>query len=249
MTKRKTYKRSSNTSRKDAEIKDIPKIMERNTLEKSFKINQKFELTPVHKSFVGLCYSPDAKLMFVDGPAGTAKTYCAALTALNLLKSHRVDEIIYIRSIIESASKSMGALPGEVDDKFLPWTLPLQEKLAEIVSSSTSRMLFEKGIVKAVPVNYVRGLTFKDSVVIVDEAQNLTRSELITILTRFGEDSKMIVIGDGMQSDIHKSGFSDIFNTFDDTESEENGVYCFKFTDEDIMRSEMLKFIVRKLEE
>jgi phosphate starvation-inducible PhoH-like protein len=224
--------------------------MERNTLEKSFKINQKYDLTPVHKSFVGLCYNPDAKLLFVDGPAGTAKTYCAALAALNLLKSHRVDEIIYIRSIIESASKSMGALPGEVDDKFLPWTLPLQEKLSEIVSTSTSRMLFEKNIVKAVPVNYVRGLTFKDSVVIVDEAQNLTRSELITILTRFGEDSKMIVIGDCMQSDIQsRSGFSDIYNTFDDEESEDNGVYCFKFTDSDIMRSEMLKFIVRKLGE
>lgn len=250
MTKRKTYKRSSTTSRKDAEIKDIPKIMERNTLEKSFKINQKYELTPAHKSLVGLFHSPDSKLLFVDGPAGTAKTYCAALAALNLLKSHRVDEIIYIRSIIESASKSMGSLPGEVDDKFLPWTLPLQEKLSELVSTSTSRMLFEKSIVKAVPVNYVRGLTFKDSVVIVDEAQNLTRSELVTILTRFGEDSKMIVIGDCMQSDIqNRSGFYDIFNTFDDQESEDNGVYCFKFTDKDIMRSEMLKFIVRKLGE
>ena len=84
----------------------------------------------------------------------------------------------------------------------------------------------------------------------MDEAQNLTRSELITILTRFGEDSKMIVIGDCMQSDIqNRSGFSDIYNTFDDEESEENGVYCFKFTDEHIMRSEMLKFIVRKLGE
>lgn len=250
MTKRKTYKRSSSQSRKDAEIKDIPKIMESNTLEKTFKINQKYELTPAHKSLVGLCYNPDSKLMFVDGPAGTAKTYCAALAALNLLKSHRVDEIIYIRSIIESASKSMGALPGEVDDKFQPWTLPLQEKLSELVSPSTSRMLFEKSVVKAVPVNYVRGLTFKDSVVIVDEAQNLTRSELITILTRFGEDSKMIVIGDCMQSDIqNRSGFQDIFRTFDDDESEKNGVYCFKFTFEHIMRSEMLKYIVRKLGE
>ena len=110
--------------------------------------------------------------------------------------------------------------------------------------------LFETNTVKAVPVNYVRGLTFKDSVVIVDEAQNLTRSELITILTRFGEDSKMIVIGDTLQSDINgRSGFEEIFNTFDDKESEENGVFCFKFTHDDIMRSEMLKFIVKKLGE
>ena len=84
--------------------------------------------------------------------------------------------------------------------------------------------------------------------VIVDEAQNLTRSELITILTRFGEDSKMLVIGDTLQTDINgRSGFKEIYDTFNDKESEDNGVYCFKFTERDIMRSEMLKFIVRKL--
>ena len=117
-----------------------------------------------------------------------------------------------------------------------------------MISSSTISTLFDTNVVKAIPVNYVRGLTFKDSIVIIDEAQNLTRSELITILTRFGEDSKMIVIGDTLQSDINgKSGFQDIYNTFNDKESEDNGVFCFKFTNDDIMRSDMLKFIVKKL--
>ena len=251
MTKRKaSYKRSTSRNRKDAEIEDIPEIVTRNTIDRSFEINAKYKLTPTHKSFTELCFNSSTNIAFVDGPAGTAKTYCAAYTALHMLKSHRVDEVVYIRSIIESASKSMGALPGEVDDKFLPWTLPLQEKLSELIQPSTITTLFETNTVKAVPVNYVRGLTFKDSVVIVDEAQNLTRSELITILTRFGEDSKMIVIGDTLQSDINgRSGFEDIFNTFDDKESEENGVFCFKFTHDDIMRSEMLKFIVKKLGE
>lgn len=250
MTKRKTsYKRSTSTkSRKDANVEDIPEIVASNTFDRTFKIESKYDLTPVHKSFTELCYNNKTKIAFVDGPAGTAKTYCAALAAMNMLKAHRVDEVVYIRSIIESASKSMGSLPGEVDDKFLPWTLPLQEKLSEIISTSTMKMLFDRSIVKAVPVNYVRGLTFKDSVVIVDEAQNLTKSELVTIMTRFGEDSKMMVIGDTLQADIGgKSGFADIYNTFNDKESEENGVYCFKFTDNDIMRSEMLKFIVKKL--
>lgn len=249
MTKRKaSYKRSTSKSRKDAGIEDIPEIVTRNSIDRGFDIVAKYKLTDVHKSFTELCFDPKTKIAFVDGPAGTAKTYCAAYTALHMLKSHRVDEVVYIRSIIESASKSMGSLPGEVDDKFLPWTLPLQEKLSELISTSTISNLFESNIVKAVPVNYVRGLTFKDSVVIVDEAQNLTRSELITILTRFGEDSKMLVIGDTLQTDINgRSGFKGIYDTFNDKESEENGVYCFKFTENDIMRSEMLKFIVRKL--
>lgn len=249
MTKKKaSYKRGASKSRKDTSIEDIPEIVERNNIDRNFDIIAKYKLTDVHKSFTELCFNNDTKIAFVDGPAGTAKTYCAAYTALHMLKSHRVDEVIYIRSIIESASKSMGSLPGEVDDKFLPWTLPLQEKLNELISTSTISNLFEHNIIKAVPVNYVRGLTFKDSVVIVDEAQNLTKSELITILTRFGEDSKMLVIGDTLQTDIQgRSGFQDIYNTFNDKESEENGVFCFKFTDKDIMRSEMLKFIVRKL--
>lgn len=251
MTKRKaSYRRSNTKPRKDANIEDIPEIVTRNTIDRGFDIETKYKLTDVHKSFTELCFNNETKIAFVDGPAGTAKTYCAAYTALHMLKSHRVDEIVYIRSIIESASKSMGSLPGEVDDKFLPWTLPLQEKLSELISTSTISNLFEHNIIKAVPVNYVRGLTFKDSVVIVDEAQNLTKSELVTILTRFGEDSKMLVIGDTLQSDINgRSGFQDIFETFNDKESEQNGVFCFKFTHEHIMRSEMLKFIVKKLGE
>lgn len=250
MTKRKTSYKRSTTSRKDTDIEELPEIVSRNNMDRNFKIITKYKLTPTHKTFTELCFNPETKIAFVDGPAGTAKTYCAAYTALNMLKAHRVDEVIYIRSIIESASKSMGSLPGEVDDKFLPWTLPLQEKLSELIHSSTITTLFDNNIVKAVPVNYVRGLTFKDSVVIVDEAQNLTKSELVTILTRFGEDSTMIVIGDTLQADIgNRSGFKEIYDTFDDEESEQNGVFCFRFTSNDIMRSDMLKFIVRKLGE
>src|SRR6056300_368568 len=143
MTKRKaSYKRSTSKTRKDVEIEEIPEIVTRNQMDRTFKINAKFDLTTVHKSFTELCFNNNTKIAFVDGPAGTAKTYCAAYVALNLLKSHRVDEVVYIRSIIESASKSMGSLPGEVDDKFLPWTLPLQEKLSELISGPTINNLF-----------------------------------------------------------------------------------------------------------
>ena len=202
MTKRKVSYKKSTRNRKDVGVEEIPEFVSAKNMDVNFDIKSKYKLTPTHKSFVELCYSNKTNIAFVDGPAGTAKTYCAAYLALNMLKGHKVDEVVYIRSIIESASKSMGALPGEVDDKFLPWTLPLQEKLNELVSPGDAAHLFAKGIVKALPVNYVRGLTFKDSAVIVDEAQNLTKSELITILTRYGEDCKMIVIGDTLQSDI-----------------------------------------------
>jgi phosphate starvation-inducible protein PhoH len=99
------------------------------------------------------------------------------------------------------------------------------------------------------PVNFVRGLTFRDSVVIVDESQNLTFQELTTILTRFGENSKYIVIGDSFQSDIGaKNGFTKIRNAFNDDESESQGIHSFIFTENEVVRSQILKFIVKKLE-
>ena len=229
-------------------VQEINEKLERN-VDLNFKITQKFKLTDTHKSLVELGYLDKTKILFVDGPAGTAKTYCASLLALNLLKSHKMQEVVYIRSIVESASKSMGSLPGEVDDKFLPWTLPLMEKMNELLETSTTNNLFQKGIIKAIPVNYVRGLTFIDSVVIVDEAQNLTFSELTTILTRFGENTKMLVIGDTKQTDINgKSGFKSMYNCFNDEDSENEGIYCFKLTEKDITRSKILSFLVKKIQ-
>jgi phosphate starvation-inducible PhoH-like protein len=231
-----------------AEI-DFEKV-QRKSIDADFRVVSSFELTDAHKSFTELMFQPHTNMVFVDGPAGSAKTYCAAYVGLHLLNGRYVDEMVYIRSIIESASRSMGALPGEVDDKFHPWSIPLKEKLDELLPAGVSSHLFDQGIVKAIPVNYVRGLTFKDSVVIVDEAQNLTFSELTTIMTRFGVNSKMIVVGDTLQSDINgRSGFNDMYHLFDDQVAEDNGVFCFKFTDKDIMRSEMLKFIVKRLGE
>lgn len=240
--------RSKKTGASNDVADDIHAKLERN-IDTNFKIVQKYKLTDTHNSLVELGYRDKTKMLFIDGPAGTAKTYCASLLALNLLKSHRMGEIVYIRSIVESASKSMGALPGEVDDKFLPWTLPLMEKMNELLPSSEVKHLFDRDIIRAVPVNYVRGLTFTDAVVIVDEAQNLTFSELTTILTRFGENTKMLVIGDTKQSDINgRSGFRPIYNCFNDEESETQGIFCFKLSEQDIMRSEILRFIVKKIE-
>ena len=236
-------------SKKNKPDIDFEKV-QADSLDLDFKVISQFELTPAHKSFTELLFQRDTNIVFVDGPAGSAKTYCAAYSGLHMLRARFATEMVYIRSIIESASRSMGALPGEVEDKFSPWIIPLKEKLDELLAPGVSRYLFDRGIVKAIPVNYVRGLTFKDSVVIVDEAQNLTFSELTTILTRFGTNCKMIVVGDTLQSDINgKSGFEPMYKLFDDARAEENGVFCFKFTEADIMRSEMLKFIVSRLEE
>ena len=227
---------------------EIAESIEKNTF-LNFNISQKYTLTEVHDKFLDICFKDTFKMCMIDGPAGSAKTYLAVFVALQLLRTQKVEEIVYIRSVVESASKSMGSLPGEVEEKFLPWSLPLLEKLNELLNKPAINNLMAEGYVKCVPVNYTRGLTFKNACVIIDESQNLTREELTTILTRFGQDSKYIVVGDTQQSDIgNKSGFKAIFNAFNTEESEEHGLYTFKFTSLEIVRSEILKFIVKVLE-
>lgn len=213
-----------------------------------FHVKQKYEITPVHKNFLDCCFKEECKMVMVDGPAGSAKTYLSVFVALQLLRAHKVREIVYIRSIVESASKSMGSLPGEVDEKFLPWCFPLFEKLNEFLDKSMSSSLITEEYVKCVPVNYVRGLTFNNACVIVDEAQNLTQGELTTILTRFGENTKYIVTGDTQQSDIgNKTGFKTIFDAFNTKESHKRNIYSFEFNELDIVRSDILKYIVSVL--
>jgi len=211
----------------------------------NFKIDQKYHFNEHHKAFVDKSAEDNTHIIFCDGPAGTAKTYCAVYVALSMLKDKKIDEIIYIRSIVESASRKLGSLPGEVDEKFKPWSIPLVEKCDELVGKQVTNMLFDSEYLKCVPVNFLRGSTFTNSVVIVDEAQNLEHSELVTILTRFGKNCKLFVIGDSWQSDIQKSGFEKIMKAFDTDESHNNGIVSFHFTEEDITRSKLLKYIVK----
>jgi phosphate starvation-inducible PhoH-like protein len=215
----------------------------------NYKIDNQFKLNEVHNSFMEIMLYKDTKMVFVDGPAGSAKSYLAVYGALQMLLKRQIQQIVYIRSIVESASKSIGSLPGEIGDKFHPWSLPLLEKLDELVGPKISGELMKNNYVKCLPVNFVRGLTFRDSFVIVDESQNMCSQELTTILTRFGENSKYVVIGDSFQSDIgNKNGFTKIRNAFDDKESEERGIHNFVFGPNEVVRSEILKFIVKKLE-
>lgn len=213
----------------------------------NIKLKKQFPLNANHSNFYFLTQNPNVNMVFVDGVAGTMKTYLAVYSALELLRDRHVDQIVYIRTVVESSSRSIGALPGELDDKFGPYAMPLIDKLNEIVDGATTKSLMENNYIKAIPVNFVRGLTFNNSVVILDETQNMTKSEITTILTRFGRNSKYIVCGDANQSDIRDSGFVNVFDAFNTEHSVKNNIYCVEFDVSDIVRSPILKHITQVL--
>lgn len=237
----------SNKKKKIAKEKEnIKEIIDNNRF-KTIKLNIKdIKLTDKQKSLAQIVFDKNTKIIFINGVAGSSKTFMAVYCALHLLNSNSNYEIKYIRTIAESGDRALGALPGTVDEKFNPFMMPLYDKLDELIPIVQSKYLEEQGLIEAFPINFLRGTTWKDKIVIADEIQNFSTKELITLMTRIGENTKLFICGDSMQSDIGaKSGFMKIFNLFNNQESEANGIYCFEFSEEDIMRSEILKYIIR----
>lgn len=208
---------------------------------------RKFKFTEKQQQLLKILLADETKIVFIAGPAGTSKTFMAVYAALNLIDNNEKD-IIYIRTIAESGEKSLGSLPGTVGEKFQPYLLPLEDKIQEMIESTDAHRLRDDGRISASPVNFLRGSTLRDKIVIADEVQNFTFREITTLLTRIGEGSKIFLCGDFMQSDIKgKNGFHDFYNLFADEDSAQHGVFSFEFSEEDIKRSEILKFIVKKI--
>jgi phosphate starvation-inducible PhoH-like protein len=219
-------------------------------LKQSIHINS-LKLTDRQKAFLSVAFQEKTKIMFVAGPAGSTKTYMAVYSALRLLSAFEELDMLYVRTVIESAEKGLGALPGDIDEKFNPYMAPLEDKLYEMLpkNNTSKRDLIDSGRISAMPINYLRGSSWKDKIVVADEAQNFTYKELTTLITRIGENCKLFICGDFMQSDINgKSGFPPMFDLFNGEDSVARGIHAFKFGKEDILRSEILKYIISKLD-
>lgn len=204
--------------------------------------------TPRQKEFLELALHKETRIIFVNGPAGSTKTILAVYSALELLNQHRVSDIMYIRSAVESADSKLGYLPGEVDDKMAYYGIPFSDKLEELLSRNDIQALTKDERIHVMPVNYIRGQSWNARFAIVDEAQNMTRKEIFTILTRVGKFSKCFVLADPAQSDINgKSGaFVKLAKHFADTEGKAKGVHYFELAEQDIMRDELTRYLVAK---
>jgi phosphate starvation-inducible PhoH-like protein len=240
--------KNQNKKQKLEPKKDLsPKVPQNSKIKNELQISQR-ELNEKQKQFLDIAMNKETKMIFISGPAGTSKTFLAVLASLRLLNQRKMSDIIYLRSAVESSEAKLGYLPGEAADKLAPYMQPLLDKLSEFLNRADIDSLQKDGRIDSVPIGFLRGLSWNAKCIIADEAQNCTQKELTTLITRTGEFSKVFILGDPDQSDIgSKSGFLKLMNIFDDEESRKNGIFTFKFTEDDIVRSGLVKFIIKKL--
>lgn len=181
------------------------------------------------------------KIIFSIGPAGSGKTLISTLWGIKLLKSNKIKKLVITRPNVAVDDKDIGYLPGDVLSKMTPWMLPIMDILEEFYSPQEINTLVEEKIIEICPIAYIRGRTFKNSYIIIDEAQGTTPNSMKSILTRIGENSKMVVTGDINQSDLGKdNGLSDLINRFVPKDS----LDIIKFETNDVERSEVVKDIL-----
>ena len=223
------------------------RIPQRDKISQMLDIKQ-FPWTLKQQEFINTALDKETKIIFVNGPAGTSKTLLAVYISLLLLNEKKISDILYLRAAVESSDAKLGFLPGDLENKIHYYGLPLLDKLDELLPSAQVDKLVKDQRVSIFPVGFVRGLNWNAKAVILDESQNLIQKELITIITRLGKFTKCFVLADPNQSDINgKSGaFVKISNLFKGEDSKKFGIHHFEFNDDDIMRSELVKFLVKK---
>ena len=170
---------------------------------------------------------------FCVGPAGCGKTYLATHYALKNLSQGKYENMIITKPLVEVDGEKMGYLPGDIDEKTAPYMMSLYYNMEQIIGKQRLDVLRSSGVVTVIPLAYMRGLTLTNSIVVLDEAQNATPSQIKTFLTRIGNGSKFIVNGDLMQSDIRReNGLEDSIKRFTGLKK----VGFSRFTLEDVVR-------------
>lgn len=186
---------------------------------------------------------PDKMIVFAIGPAGTGKTMLAVQWAIDQLKLGNADKIIITRPAV-SVDEQHGFLPGDLNQKMEPWTKPIMDVVAENYSAREVAHMVEEGVIETSPLAYMRGRTFKNAIIIADEMQNATPSQMKMLLTRLGENSRMVVTGDLQQADRPTSnGLLEFLNLFNDFKNHRYVDVCH-FDVCDVERHEAVKEIL-----
>jgi phosphate starvation-inducible PhoH-like protein len=185
-------------------------------------------------------------LTFCIGPAGTGKTFLAAMVAVQALMANQYERLILTRPAVE-AGERLGFLPGDLQQKINPYLRPLYDALHELIDPAKIPSLMERGVIEVAPLAYMRGRTLNNAFVILDEAQNTTPAQMKMVLTRLGLQSKMVVTGDITQTDLAMNQQSGLAVAQKILEHVEGIAFC-KLTQADVVRHPLVQRIVAAYE-
>lgn len=187
-----------------------------------------------------------SRQVVVLGPAGTGKTWIAATHAADLFRNRQIDKIILTRPNVP-CGRSLGYFPGTLEDKFAPWAAPVVEAIRERIGKAAYEIAVKTGDIELVPLEVMRGRSWKNAFVLFDEAQNSTPAEIKTFLTRIGEDCTVVINGDVSQCDLNQaSGLRTVIHLI---KSQMLPVPVIEFAREDIVRSGVCAIWVRAFDE
>jgi phosphate starvation-inducible PhoH-like protein len=190
------------------------------------------------------------EITIVSGLPGTGKTYIACAEALKLIKTKpKYKKILLVKSVTQLPGEELGFLPGDLKDKLDPYMISFVDNFEKIIGESLTRKLRELGIIQIQPLAFVRGRSIDNTIIIVDEAQNISVGNMRTLMTRIGDNSKMVILGDVKQKDIKKKSDSSlevVLNKFKDVE----GFGCVELRDpDDVVRNPIIKIIEEYFDE
>ena len=185
----------------------------------------------------------ESEVVFGLGPAGTGKTYMAVAMAVDYLKSKKVEKLILSRPAVE-AGERLGFLPGDMKEKVDPYLRPLYDALYDMMPADKVERMLGNGEIEIAPLAFMRGRTLSNAFVIIDEAQNTTSVQMKMVLTRLGQDSRMVITGDLSQVDLPSnqlSGLADATARLRDIE----GVGIYRLTGQDVVRHPVVARILK----
>jgi len=235
--------------RKNAVLKQDPQYFESNVINIDRKLHEKRKRVQIYpknlsqENYLLKLNDQQKMIVFAIGPAGTGKTLLAVQWAIEQLKFGEITKIVITRPAV-SVDEQHGFLPGDLNQKMEPWTKPIMDVFAENFNAREITNMITEGVIETSPLAYMRGRTFKNSIIIADEMQNATPSQMKMLLTRLGQGSKMVVTGDLQQADRPSNNglleFLQLYNNF----TGHRYVDICKFDVQDVERHEAVKEIL-----
>jgi phosphate starvation-inducible PhoH-like protein len=193
---------------------------------------RKIEIIPrntAQESFMESLLDESKRIVFAIGPAGTGKSYLSTLSAIKALKANEFEKIIIVRPAVGAEGENHGFLPGTLNEKLGVWVQPIVDIFEEVYTKQEISKMVDDGIIELASLMYLRGRSFKNTIVILDESQNCLPSQMMLLLTRLGENCRAFVTGDLDQTDHRKeNGLADFVKRLKDKGSTMISVVEFK---------------------